>query len=67
MSLDLKIEEAIQTAVEQEGQSEPLARRMIAWMNAIVSGNEDVNNQQSANRHLELLYDATEVDSVLED
>ncbi len=67
MSLDPKIEEAIQAAVKQEGQSEVLARRLVAWMKAIVSGNENVNSEQSANRHLELLYDATKVDSVVED
>ena len=67
MSLDPKIKEAIQIAVSEAGQNDTLARYLNAWMNAIVSGNEDVNDKQSAGRHLKLLFDATEVDVDIED
>ena len=63
--MDPKIEEAIKEAVEENGQSEALARRLVAWFDAIASGNEDINDRQSANRHLELLYGATMTDAKL--
>ena len=56
MAVDPKIADAIQQVVQDAGQSEALARRLIAWFSAIASGNEDINDRQSANRHLELLY-----------
>lgn len=55
--MDPKITEAIQQVVQDSGQSGALARRLVAWFSAIASGNEDINDRQSANRHLELLYD----------
>ncbi len=54
--MDPKITDAIQQSVRDEGQSDALARRLIAWFKAVASGNEDINDRQSANRHLELLY-----------
>ena len=54
--MDPKIAEAIEQVVHDAGQNEPLARRLIAWFNAVASGNEDINDRQSAERHLELLY-----------
>ena len=44
MALDNRIEEAIKAAVIEVGQSDALARRLIAWMTALVSENEDINN-----------------------
>ena len=55
--MDPKIAEAIQQVAQDAGQSESLARRLIAWFSAVASGNEDINDRQSANRHLELLYE----------
>ena len=56
MTVDRKIEEVIKQIVIQNGQSEGLSRRFIAWFNAVASGNEDINDRQSANRHLEEIY-----------
>ena len=56
MAVDPKIAEAIQNVVEDVGQSQALARRLVAWFNAVASGNEKINDRQSADRHLELLY-----------
>ena len=60
--MDPKIKEAIEEAVEENGQSKALARRLVAWFDAIASGNEAINDAQSANRHLELLYKETEME-----
>lgn len=62
MSLDQKISQAIRDAVNDAGQSAALARRLIAWMEAVTSGNEDLADQAAATRHLEVLYAETAVD-----
>jgi len=70
MSMDQKIKEAIETAVREARQPEGLARKLASWFDAIASGNEDINDTQSANRHLELLYEETQppsLDKVLEE
>lgn len=61
MSLDSKISQAIKDAVDTAGQSPALARRLIAWMEAVTSGNEDIADQAAAARHLEVLYTETSV------
>ena len=63
MSLDPKISQAIKEAVDEVGQSAALARRLIAWMDAVTSGNEDLADQAAAARHLEVLYAETSVNS----
>jgi len=76
MSVDPKIKEAIEPAVEEAGQTPSLARCLGRWFEAIATGNENINDRQSADRHLELLYDETqtheeqmgeEVEELLED
>jgi len=57
MAVDPKIKEAIKTAVAESGQSDGLARKLDSWFEAIATGNEDIADRQSANRHLELLYE----------
>lgn len=61
MKIDTRISEAIQDAVEEAGQPRELARRLIAWIEAVASGNEDINDQATAARHLEVLFDGTVV------
>lgn len=72
MAVDPKIQEAIEAAVEEAGQNKGLARKLIRWFEAIASGNEEINDRQSAHRHLELLYEETQTpagasDSALEE
>ena len=59
MAIDPRIEEAIKAAVTDAGQSTPLARKIIAWTQAVVAGNEDLNDVQRAAKHLELLFNET--------
>jgi len=56
VSLDIRISQAIKDAVSDAGQSPALARRLIAWMEAVTSGNEDPADQATASRHIEVLY-----------
>jgi hypothetical protein len=64
MALDPKLTEAIRSAVAAAGQSPALSRRLIAWMDAATSGNEDLNDADASLRHLELLYSETSVSIV---
>lgn len=64
MSLDTKISQAIKDAVNDAGQSPALGRRLIAWMEAITSGNEDPADQVAASRHIEILYAEVSVSGV---
>ncbi|MDX6444417.1 MAG: Small protein from certain CxC ATPase-based modification system [Blastocatellia bacterium] len=61
MGLDPKITEAVEAATAEAGQSPALARRLVAWLEAVSSGNEDVNNTAEADRHLEVLYEETSI------
>ena len=61
MSLDPKIKYAIEFAVQEAGQRTTLASRLTAWFEAINNGNEDVNDAAQVKRHLESLYDGTDV------
>ena len=63
MSLDIKITEVIEATVAEEGQPDVVAKRLIAWLEEIDSGNEDLSDGEQAKRHLDVLYDGTVVDS----
>ena len=61
MSIDSKVHESVKKAVEDARQPESLATKIIAWLDSVVSGNEDINDSESALRHLELIYGETKV------
>ena len=61
MTLDARIIQAIQEAVEEAEQPATLACRLIAWFEAVTSGNEDINDQNAAARHLEVVFEGTVV------
>lgn len=56
MPVDPHIRQGIEDAVEASGQTPALARRLIRWFEALVSGNEEIEDKQSADPHLRLLY-----------
>lgn len=62
MTIDARITQAINEAVNEAGQPDTLARRLIAWFEAVASGNEDINDQATAARHLEVLFEGTVVE-----
>ncbi len=59
MSLDPKIKEAIQTAVRAVDQGDLLSRELVAWFDAVSSGNEKLTDRESTDRRLERLYGDT--------
>ena len=62
MATDPKIREAIEVAVEEEGQPRSLAPLIIAWFDAVASGNEQLDTHED-HRHLDLLFAKTECES----
>ena len=62
MAIDARIAQAITDAVEEAGQRKELARRLTAWFEAVTSGIEDINDEATADRRLEILFDGTAVE-----
>lgn len=62
MPVDARIAQAIAEAVEEAGQDTELARRLTAWFEAITTGIEDIGDEATADRHLEVLYEETAVE-----
>lgn len=56
MAVDPRIKEAIEAAVGEGGQDASLSRKLIAWFEALSSGNERIDD---AELHLKLIYDST--------
>lgn len=67
MSMDPKVKEAIEAAVAQAGQETTLAPKLIRWFEAVASGSEQIGDRQAANRHLELLYEETQLSSSMDE
>ena len=61
MTVDERISQAIKEAVDEAGQPNALARRLIAWVESVMSENEDINDWETTVRHLEVLFESTEV------
>lgn len=62
MGLDQKITEAIEAATAEANQSDALARRLVAWLEAIAS-RDDIDNAEMEG-HLEVLYEETSIEAV---
>lgn len=63
MTTDPKIREAVETAVQRAGQPGSLAPLIVAWFDAVASGNEEKGDARENHRHLELLYAKTACES----
>lgn len=57
MSIYQIMKDAISETVKDENQSKQLSHKIIAWLNALISGNEDIGDKDASLRHLELIYD----------
>jgi len=59
MSVDPKIIEAIESAVELHGQDKSLTSKIVAWLENLAAGNEELSDKASVDRYLDVLYGAT--------
>lgn len=57
--MDEKIKQAIQEAVKSEQQPPELAGKILAWMQSLTEGNEDVANQTAYTERCALCFDHT--------
>ena len=57
-----KIRESIESAVSEAGQTEGLAHKLHLWFQALASGNEEINDRQSTEPRLEILYEEAKVE-----
>ena len=64
--VDKRIAKAIEEAVAEAGQPEPVAKRLIAWFDALASGNEDIHDDD-AGRRLESLFESAHVEEIGEE
>jgi hypothetical protein len=60
MSVDPRIREALTKAVSEAGQPKVLATRLLAWFDALSTGNASIQDRESVAKHLELLYEAAD-------
>ena len=58
MSLDSEIIKAIHDAVKEKNQSDSVAKRLIAWIEAM--SNSELNNTDNSN-HLDSIYNAINI------
>ena len=63
--MDERIEKAIRDAVYEASQSDQLANRLVAWIDAAISGNVDLADKQATDTHLDIIYEAVEIDEEL--
>ena len=61
MSLDPRIKNAVIKSVKSHEQNENLAEKIIAWLEALVDGNESLEDKDSIARHVNLIYENTKV------
>lgn len=61
MAVDKTIRAAVESAVLESGQSSQLAKKILAWLELVVSGSEDIHDREAAQRHLEVLFASVEV------
>lgn len=50
-----EISEAVFRATKESGQPDTVAKKLDAWLNALMSGNENIEDRESSRRHLELI------------
>ncbi|MCZ4245464.1 CxC ATPase DNA modification system associated small protein [Pedobacter punctiformis] len=60
-----KIKSAIEAAVAQEGQPPELAAKLVAWMEQLMEGNEDIADQETYRRRTGVCFETTIVNNDL--
>lgn len=62
--MEEQIDTAIRRAVSKYRQPAELENKIIAWMKALTSGNEQIDDAQSAQQRVGVLYDAVVVSEI---
>jgi hypothetical protein len=60
MPIDPRMRAAILEATQAAGQGRSLADKIVAWFEAMSSGNESITNPESVARHMDIFYSLAE-------
>ena len=60
--IDTRIKSAIERAVTESGQPSTLATKIVAWFEGLSSGNESLEDRESLQRRIVLLYEGVRLD-----
>lgn len=60
--IDTRIKSAIERAVAESGQPATLATKIVAWFEGLSSGNESLEDRESLQRRIVLLYEGVRLD-----
>jgi hypothetical protein len=63
MNVDRAIQEAIQQAVKHHQQPDAVSEKLIKWLDEVISGNENIDNDESVYRRLDNLCTAVEAEA----
>ncbi len=61
MKIDAEIRNALTIVVAEEGQSEGVTKKLIAWLESIAEGNENAEDMRAAEEHIKLIFDELSV------
>lgn len=61
MSTHQQVRVSLEEAVREAGQSEALARRLVAWVDQLTSGNSRLERKDDVARHVDACLDAVEL------
>jgi hypothetical protein len=64
MNVDFAIQEAIQQSVRQLQQPDTVSEKLIKWLDEVISGNENIDNEESVYRRLDNLCTAIEAEAL---
>ena len=56
--LDKAISESVKAIVEFEGEKNDLAIKILSWLEAVNTGNEDFEDKASVNKRMEILLNS---------
>jgi hypothetical protein len=56
--LDKAISESVKAIVEFEGEKNDLATKILSWLEAVNTGNEDFEDKASVNKRMEILLNS---------
>jgi hypothetical protein len=65
--MNQKIKDAIDAAVAAENQPPELSKRLVAWMESLTEGNEDITNQASYTQRSGLCFDTVVLPPITEE
>ncbi len=60
MNVDKAIQAAITAAVQKHGQPAPLVDKLVRWFDEVISGNEDIDDEDAVYKRLDILFKTVE-------